>query len=116
MKKVVQLLVVTTLLAASAMAENKPRARDLGIAPGVMTPGALNAITDVRGVKIGHATVSGQQLNFPFATGRTNSNASTASQDQNFLMVLGHFNYFGNGLSLGNYHSDSPLSGLGPNF
>jgi D-aminopeptidase len=35
----------------------KPRARDLGIAPGVYTPGALNAITDVAGVRVGHTTV-----------------------------------------------------------
>lgn len=34
-----------------------PRARDLGIAIGTMTPGPLNAITDVPGVKVGHATI-----------------------------------------------------------
>lgn len=34
-----------------------PRARDLGIAIGTMTPGPLNAITDVPGVRVGHATV-----------------------------------------------------------
>ncbi|MBM4194872.1 MAG: P1 family peptidase [Gemmatimonadetes bacterium] len=33
------------------------RARALGIAPGVFTPGANNAITDVAGVRVGHATV-----------------------------------------------------------
>jgi D-aminopeptidase len=33
------------------------RARDLGIAPGRLAPGALNAITDVTGVRVGHATV-----------------------------------------------------------
>ena len=33
------------------------RARDLGIAPGVLPPGPLNAITDVQGVLVGHATV-----------------------------------------------------------
>ena len=32
-------------------------ARDLGVAPGVFAPGALNAITDVRGVRVGQATV-----------------------------------------------------------
>src|SRR5260221_5251665 len=35
----------------------KPRARDLGIAPGVHPPGALDAITDVAGVRVGHTTV-----------------------------------------------------------
>ena len=34
-----------------------PRARDLGIVIGTMTPGPLNAITDVPGVRVGHATV-----------------------------------------------------------
>jgi len=32
------------------------RARDLGIAPGVFSPGAHNAITDVPGVAVGHVT------------------------------------------------------------
>jgi D-aminopeptidase len=46
------------LVAAFAAAQAaKPRARDLGIAPGVHRPGALNAITDVEGVKVGHATI-----------------------------------------------------------
>jgi D-aminopeptidase len=31
--------------------------RDLGIAPGTLTPGAFNAITDVAGVRVGHTTV-----------------------------------------------------------
>ena len=39
-----------------AQARARPRARDLGIAPGVFPPGPLNAITDVAGVKVGHAT------------------------------------------------------------
>ena len=33
------------------------RARDLGIAPGVLAPGPLNAITDVAGVRVGHRTL-----------------------------------------------------------
>jgi D-aminopeptidase len=39
-----------------AVAEGR-RARDLGIAPGVLQPGPLNAITDVAGVRVGHTTV-----------------------------------------------------------
>src|SRR5262249_1781981 len=31
--------------------------RDLGVAPGVLAPGPLNAITDVTGVKVGHTTI-----------------------------------------------------------
>jgi D-aminopeptidase len=35
----------------------RSRARDLGIMVGVLTPGPLNAITDVAGVAVGHATL-----------------------------------------------------------
>lgn len=40
-----------------AAAADRPRARDLGVAPGVMAPGPLDAITDVAGVKVGHVTL-----------------------------------------------------------
>ncbi len=33
------------------------RARDLGLAPGIFRPGALNAITDVAAVRVGHVTL-----------------------------------------------------------
>ncbi len=36
----------------------RPRARDLGLAPGVFAPGPLNALTDVDGVRVGHVTLS----------------------------------------------------------
>lgn len=46
-----------------AAAEDRPRARELGIAPGVMEPGPHNAITDVAGVKVGHVTlISGDRV------------------------------------------------------
>jgi D-aminopeptidase len=42
-------------------ASGRPRARELGIRIGTMTPGPLNAITDVAGVGVGHKTlISGQ--------------------------------------------------------
>lgn len=44
-------------LATGALAQERPRARDLGIAPGALQPGPLNAITDVEGVKVGHVTL-----------------------------------------------------------
>lgn len=40
-----------------ALDDSRPRARELGIAPGVFQPGPFNAITDVTGVRVGHATV-----------------------------------------------------------
>lgn len=42
---------------ADAENQDRPRARDLGIAPGVFATGALNSITDVRGVRVGHVTL-----------------------------------------------------------
>ncbi|MGE0582137.1 MAG: P1 family peptidase [Steroidobacteraceae bacterium] len=52
-------MVLATALAAPASfaAEGRPRARDLGIAPGVLQPGPFDAITDVAGVKVGHVTL-----------------------------------------------------------
>src|SRR5437867_6605270 len=44
------------LLVASAAAQNKPRARDLGV-PFEGSPGPLNAIVDVAGVEVGHKTL-----------------------------------------------------------
>ena len=52
-------LPIAAILAMSLMLPqtNRPRARDLGIAPGALTPGPLNAITDVDGVRVGHVTI-----------------------------------------------------------
>jgi len=49
-------MIVTLLLAAVVAAVPPPRARDLGI-PFDGRPGPLNAITDVAGVTVGHATL-----------------------------------------------------------
>lgn len=51
------LIVVLGVASALAQSEARPRARDLGLAPGVFAPGPLNAITDVTGVSVGHATL-----------------------------------------------------------
>jgi D-aminopeptidase len=48
------LFVLSSVLAAQA----RPRSRDLGITPGVFSPGPLNAITDVDGVRVGHTTLN----------------------------------------------------------
>jgi D-aminopeptidase len=44
------------LVASSLSAQTKPRARDLGV-PFEGVPGPLNAITDVKGIEIGHTTL-----------------------------------------------------------
>ncbi len=56
----VNLLTLLLLLAPDAImsqTQPRPRARDLGMEVGIFTPGPLNAITDVRGVRVGHQTV-----------------------------------------------------------
>jgi D-aminopeptidase len=44
-------------LIVGAAAQTRPRARDVGVAPGIYPTGAANAITDVEGVRVGHTTV-----------------------------------------------------------
>ena len=51
------LLFLLLALLAGGQTNTRPRARDLGLAPGVHTPGPLNAITDVAGVRVGHVTL-----------------------------------------------------------
>ncbi|TNF77612.1 MAG: S58 family peptidase [Acidobacteria bacterium] len=48
--------------------KTRPRARELGLVIGVLTPGPLNAITDVTGVRVGHFTL---QQGTRFNTGIT---------------------------------------------
>jgi D-aminopeptidase len=43
---------------AAAQPDERPRARDSGIAPGILPVGPLNAITDVDGVLVGQVTLS----------------------------------------------------------
>jgi len=56
MRKLSMALVAACLAAATSEAQSRPRARDLGI-PIDGTPGPLDAITDVRGVEVGHTTL-----------------------------------------------------------
>jgi D-aminopeptidase len=50
------LLLITGLASAAVHVEQRPRAREIGLAVGTFPTGALNAITDVEGVLVGHAT------------------------------------------------------------
>ncbi|MCC7180320.1 MAG: P1 family peptidase [Acidobacteria bacterium] len=49
-------IAVALTLSSTAFTQRAPRARDLGV-PFDGTPGALNAITDVAGVTVGHSTI-----------------------------------------------------------
>ena len=60
-----RILAVLLALAAIACAlaqtkspvSDRPRAREAGVVVGILQPGPLNAITDVAGVSVGHATI-----------------------------------------------------------
>ena len=49
-------VLITLLFSDAIYAQDRHRVRDLGITPGILSPGPLNAITDVKGVMVGHLT------------------------------------------------------------
>ena len=55
---VMAMMVTTAAAGAQARGEDQVRAREIGIAPGVLEPGPLNAITDVAGVLVGQVTLT----------------------------------------------------------
>ncbi len=54
MRSILSILILLSTLTAAQ--DKRPRARDLGIEPGIFPTGQYNAITDVGGVKVGHTT------------------------------------------------------------
>lgn len=51
------LILVIVISGSSANLQTRPRVREAGISVGVLPTGTLNAITDVEGLLVGHATV-----------------------------------------------------------
>ena len=41
----------------NAQTAHRPRIRELGVSPGIFSPGPLNGLTDVAGVRVGHRTI-----------------------------------------------------------
>src|SRR5439155_10966695 len=86
-------------LSLSVAAEHKPRARDLGV-PFDGNPGPLNAITDVKGVEVGHTTLSSGEGKLKVGTGPVRTGVTAvlprgkASRDAVFA---GWFSLNGNG-------------------
>jgi D-aminopeptidase len=56
-KSLVVVLAISAACAHGATPATRPRASDLGLKIGVLPHGALDAITDVAGVKVGHTTI-----------------------------------------------------------
>ena len=57
MKTITRFVFLLCIATAAIADDERPRARDIGLAVGVFPTGPLNAITDVDGVKVGHSTI-----------------------------------------------------------
>lgn len=63
MKSLTSVGMICLLLIVHGTAAERPRVREFGIKIGVLPTGPLNAITDVKGVKVGHVTlIRGQSV------------------------------------------------------
>lgn len=57
MMKYTFFLLAILLIGSEYATAQRPRTRDLGLEIGIFSPGPLNAITDVSGVRVGHVTI-----------------------------------------------------------
>ena len=57
-RKTAAIVALICSAAGFGLGAERPRLRDLGVEPGILEPGPLNAITDVEGVMVGHRTVT----------------------------------------------------------
>lgn len=56
-RRVSATILLLLLVCEFSAAEERPRARDVGLVVGILPTGELNAITDVDGVRVGHSTI-----------------------------------------------------------
>ena len=79
------------VLSCYGQEETRGRSRDFGVAPGILTPGPFNAITDVAHVKVGHHTmIIGDSI-------RTGVTVILPHQDNVFQQKVPAAVYVGNG-------------------
>ncbi len=57
LSKVLLVMFLAAAMTPEEPAPPRPRARDIGLHPGILSPGPLNAITDVAGVRVGQVTL-----------------------------------------------------------
>lgn len=57
MKNLFFLILLLIFSIDTSFSQDRERIRNHGITPGILSPGPLNAITDVEGVKVGHQTI-----------------------------------------------------------
>lgn len=95
-----------SLSAQSKSTEAKPRARDLGV-PFDGSPGPLNAITDVKGVEVGHTTlISGEAGPLKVGVGPVRTGVTAVlprGKDSRDAVFAGWFNLNGNGEMTGTH-------------
>jgi D-aminopeptidase len=91
-------IALTLVLTSFSPAQTKPRARDLGV-PFDGTPGPNNAITDVKGVEVGHTTLISGEGKLVVGKGpvRTGVTAILPRGHSNDAVFAGWFTLNGNG-------------------
>jgi D-aminopeptidase len=57
MTRITGIIFLLLVVFGGAAAQERPRARDVGLVVGIFPTGELNAITDVDGVQVGHSTI-----------------------------------------------------------
>ncbi|WP_236027226.1 DmpA family aminopeptidase [Gelidibacter pelagius] len=58
MTRIILVFILMVSIPFQNSAQERQRARDLGVKPGILTPGKYNAITDVAGVSVGQKTLN----------------------------------------------------------
>lgn len=92
-------LLLALLLSQAAFAQNRPRARDLGV-PFDGAPGPLNAITDVKGVEVGHSTILSGAGKLEVGVGPVRTGVTSVlprGKNSSDLVFAGWFSLNGNG-------------------
>ena len=93
----IAVLLVCLMLSGLVCAQTRPRARDLGV-PFDGVPGPLNAITDVKGVEVGHTTLISGEGSQKAGIVRTGVTAVLPrGKDSNDPVFAGWFTENGNG-------------------
>src|SRR5215813_13630048 len=99
LEEVMMLAILLALVEVALCAATKPRARELGI-PFEGTPGPLNAITDVKGVEVGHTTLISGDGKLQVAVGPVRTGVTAIhprGKSSNDPVFAGWFSLNGNG-------------------
>src|SRR5947208_3163711 len=101
MRKLNRTIWVGVLLFSAALvaAQPKPRARDLGV-PFDGNPGPLNAVTDVKGVEVGHTTLISGEGALKVGVGPVRTGVTTIlprGKNSRDAVFAGYFSLIGNG-------------------